>query len=453
MWRREAWDLLVPGGCAAAAGIAASQLHGDGIVVAVAAGVGAVVGVLLQGREEVSAALPAAPQPVQDEPNGSIEPEAEFGDLPPGFGRVLLDRLPIGIALITPEGRVQFINPTARALFGPGADSGFPVEALRAPRLLETIEEVVLDEQPREVEFALRRGKSLHLCCHVVSLGAETTLPETGDRPPILVAIEDRTRARRAEELHRDFVANASHELKTPLAAVSGLIETLLGHARSDPDAQARFLPMMAAQAERMGRLVEDLLSLNRIELNERQHPSEPQPIHRIVGEVVEALQPFAEQSGARIVMPAAPRTTGETEGEIEVPGEREELTQVFVNLIENALRYGSDGGSVTLRWRDGGSEHPGMCGITVEDDGPGIAREHLPRLTERFYRVSVSRSRERGGTGLGLAIVKHILNRHRGHLEIDSTPGEGARFTVWLPILSPVGDRTTGNAGIRLSG
>ncbi|MEL7172088.1 MAG: ATP-binding protein [Pseudomonadota bacterium] len=208
-----------------------------------------------------------------------------------------------------------------------------------------------------------------------------------------------------------------------------------MGHAREDAAAQERFLPMMAAQTERMRHLVEDLLSLNRIELNERRHPSEPQPIRRIVGEVVEALRPLAESTGARILMPDALGLAANS-GEIEVAGAREELAQVFVNLIENALKYGQDDGTVTLHWRMGEGEQAGMCGITVEDDGPGIAREHLPRLTERFYRVSVSRSRERGGTGLGLAIVKHILNRHRGRLEIDSAVGEGSRFTVWLPML-----------------
>ncbi|MEL6479901.1 MAG: ATP-binding protein, partial [Pseudomonadota bacterium] len=324
--------------------------------------------------------------------------------------------------------------------------------ALRAPRLLETIEEVILRREPMEVEIALRRAKTLHLCCHVVSLGAETRLPGGVERPAVLVAIEDRTQARHAEDLHRDFVANASHELKTPLAAVSGLIETLLGHAREDAAAQERFLPMMAAQTERMRHLVEDLLSLNRIELNERRHPSEPQPIRRIVGEVVEALRPLAESTGARILMPDALGLAANS-GEIEVAGAREELAQVFVNLIENALKYGQDDGTVTLHWRMGEGEQAGMCGITVEDDGPGIAREHLPRLTERFYRVSVSRSRERGGTGLGLAIVKHILNRHRGRLEIDSAPGEGSRFTVWLPVLPENAADRTKPAQIQLTG
>ncbi|MEM7497798.1 MAG: ATP-binding protein [Pseudomonadota bacterium] len=442
MWKRIAWNLLAPGGCAAAAAFTAFQLGDDPLVAAAAAGVGAVGGALLQDREEPSGARLRLPEP-------AIAPKRPPSDLPPGVGRVLLERLPLGIVLIAPEGPVLFMNPAARALFGPGADSGLPVEALRAPRLLETIEEVIARREPLEVEVALRRAKALSLYCHVVPVGEEARLRGGKKRPAVLVAIEDRTQARRAEELHRDFVANASHELKTPLAALSGFIETLLGHARDDPAAQERFLPMMAAQTERMRHLVEDLLSLNRIELNERQHPSEPQPLRRIVGEVVETLRPLAESSGARILMPDA-LGLAENTGEVQVAGAREELVQVFVNLIENALKYGRDGGTVALHWRLGSADRAQMCGITVEDDGPGIAREHLPRLTERFYRVSVSRSRERGGTGLGLAIVKHILNRHRGHLEVDSAPGEGARFTVWLPILPPQREKAPDDAPLR---
>ncbi|MEM8595074.1 MAG: ATP-binding protein [Pseudomonadota bacterium] len=434
MWARLVWNLAAPGVCASAAAFVAHQLNGTPGVIALAAGVGAVAGALLQERDEL-VKLPPPPAPANPSEDLSAPPLGQAGDLPLGLGRVLLERLPLGIILISPDGYVLFMNPSARALFGRGADSGFAVEALRAPRLLETIETVMAIGEPEEIEVTLRRARTLHLFCHVLSIGEESWLAEEPGRPAVLVAIEDRTQAKRAEELHRDFVANASHELKTPLAAVSGLIETLLGHARGDPEAQARFLPMMAAQADRMRSVVEDLLSLNRIELNERVHPSEPQHIMRLVGEVVEALRPIAEKADARIQMAAAP--TELSEKTMIVPGAREELAQVFVNLIENALKYGrQEAGTVEVRWSVGTGDEAGMFGITVADDGPGIAREHLPRLTERFYRVSVSRSRERGGTGLGLAIVKHILNRHRGRLEIDSAPGEGARFTVWLPLL-----------------
>jgi two-component system phosphate regulon sensor histidine kinase PhoR len=246
-----------------------------------------------------------------------------------------------------------------------------------------------------------------------------------------MILFEDRTRMVKAEALRRDFVANASHELKTPLASIAGFIETLQGHARDDPEATARFLAIMARQAERMKRLVEDLLSLNRIEINEHVRPRESVDLGSVVREAASALSPIIAAEGARLELrlPDA--------GPV-VRGSHDELGQVFVNLIDNAVKYAGRDGPIRIALADGADAPPGMVGIGVADSGPGIAREHLPRLTERFYRVSAARSRERGGTGLGLAIVKHILNRHRGDLAITSAPGEGARFTVWLPALAP---------------
>ena len=448
MWLRAVWNTLVPGVCAASGASLAMQLLDDPWLAVFAAGVSAVAGALLQDREALTVTLPSAEREAAPERRPAETKAGGMpGELPLGLGRVLLERMPLGVVLISAAGHVLFINPSARGLFGRSAESGFPVEALRAPRLLEAIERVSRDRGAEDVEFALSRAKTLHLCCHVVSLAAEPRLATGWSvQPDVLVVIEDRTQARRAEELHRDFVANASHELKTPLAAVSGIIETLLGHAKGDAEAQARFLGMMSVQTERMRRLVEDLLSLNRIELNERVHPQEPQPIGRIVWEVAEALRPFADAAGMRIVMPLPQAQGGEDEGVAAmtlalVPGDREQLSQVFVNLIENALKYARPSEEVRILSFPGSNERAGMVGIAVEDDGPGIAREHLPRLTERFYRVSAPRSRDRGGTGLGLAIVKHILNRHRGQLDVESRQGEGTRFTVWLPVLGSVAD------------
>ncbi|MGF1551384.1 MAG: ATP-binding protein [Paracoccaceae bacterium] len=332
---------------------------------------------------------------------------------------------------------MPFATPAARRLFGRPDGVELTVAELRAPRLADAIEEARASRVAVEVEFSLQRASATHLCAQVVPLTEEARfgLGADAERPDLLVAVEDRTRARRSEELHRDFVANASHELKTPLAALSGLIETLLGHGRDDPEALARFLPMMATQTERMRRLVEDLLSLNRIELNERRRPQEPVDILSVLREAVEALRPMAEAEGARLVVPAI-----ETTERVLVPAAREEIAQVFANLIENAIKYGGRGNEVRVERLDGVAGRAGMIGFGVEDDGPGIAREHLPRLTERFYRVSVPRSRERGGTGLGLAIVKHVLNRHRASLEIESRVGHGSRFTVWLPLMAEAG-------------
>jgi two-component system phosphate regulon sensor histidine kinase PhoR len=247
----------------------------------------------------------------------------------------------------------------------------------------------------------------------------------------VLVLFEDRTRAAKAEALRQDFVANASHELRTPLASITGFIETLQGHARDDPAAAEQFLRIMAAQAERMKRLIDDLLSLNRIEINEHVQPREVVDVADTVREVVSALAPVAAAEGARVEL-ALP------DSGLRVRGSADELAQVFVNLIDNAVKYAGGHGPIRIALEAPSAARPGMLGVTVADCGPGIAREHLPRLTERFYRVNANRSRERGGTGLGLAIAKHIMNRHRGELTVASAPGQGSRFTVWLPALPP---------------
>ncbi len=340
----------------------------------------------------------------------------------------LLDALPVGVLVIAGDGTIRLANRSAAETFGlPGglASGRHPAAVLRAPRLLEQIEAVRRGGEAGAVDFPLPRGDA-QLRAHVRPAGG-------GE---VVVAVEDRTDASRASELHRDFVANASHELKTPLAAVWASIETLQGHAREDPAATERFLGVMAGQVRRMTRLVEDLLSLNRIELNERVAPREPQDLAAIVAEAVEALRPAAEEAGAVLEFDAP-------EDAPAVRGDRNELGQVFRNLVENAVKYGGPGvevrvGILGLAGLPDGE--PGMVGVAIRDTGPGISREHLPRLTERFYRVSVRRSRETGGTGLGLAIVKHVVARHRGRLEIASRPGEGACFTVWLPLAQPTG-------------
>jgi two-component system phosphate regulon sensor histidine kinase PhoR len=243
--------------------------------------------------------------------------------------------------------------------------------------------------------------------------------------PParVLVAIRDISDQRRAERMRADFVANVSHELRTPLAALSGFIETLQGAARDDAEARLRFLAIMRVQAGRMARLIDDLLSLSRIEQKQHVPPEGGVDLGGVVGGVLDALTPLAAESGVILVRDFP-------EARIEVRGERDELYRVFENLIGNAIKYGQAGGRVEVTAATG---ERGEVQVSVRDHGPGIAPEHLPRLTERFYRVDVAGSRARGGTGLGLAIVKHIVARHRGRLLIDSTAGEGATFTVVL--------------------
>jgi two-component system phosphate regulon sensor histidine kinase PhoR len=225
--------------------------------------------------------------------------------------------------------------------------------------------------------------------------------------------------------MRADFVANASHELRTPLAALSGFLDTILGAARNDEKAQAKFLGLMRSQADRMRRLIDDLLSLSRIEMNEHVRPSGEVDLVQVASHVRDVLSPMAREQGCEVKV--------ESDGPLTVPGSRDELVQVVQNLAENALKYASSGKLVEIRVRRNGD----MADIGVIDHGPGIAEEHIPRLTERFYRVNVQESRSRGGTGLGLAIVKHIVNRHRGRLTITSELGNGSAFIVKLPIKS----------------
>jgi two-component system, OmpR family, phosphate regulon sensor histidine kinase PhoR len=230
--------------------------------------------------------------------------------------------------------------------------------------------------------------------------------------------------------MRADFVANASHELRTPLSTLIGFIETLQGPAADDSDAQRRFLAIMQQQAERMSRLVDDLLSLSRIELNEHLPPTDHLALSGLLKTLSATLELKAAAHGMVI--------------DLDVPddlppilGDAEQLAQVFQNLIDNAIKYGGPNTPITITAMRS-ARVPGAVAVAVRDHGDGIPRLHLPRLTERFYRIDTARSREMGGTGLGLAIVKHIVSRHRGVLEIDSEIGEGSTFTVHLVAAGP---------------
>jgi len=237
------------------------------------------------------------------------------------------------------------------------------------------------------------------------------------------------------ERMRSDFVANASHELRTPLAALSGFIETLAGPARDDPEARARFLETMAAEAQRMTRLVNDLLSLSRIESIEHQPPNDSVDLLDCLDTVAGTLRPYAQRRAVDLEVRRPERLAP-------ILADRDQLIQLLTNLIDNAIKYGGEGTPVVIACErlaaapHGAGPLSGRATVrvVVEDDGPGIAREHLPRVTERFFRVDPARSRQLGGTGLGLAIVKHIVRRHRGHLAIESELGRGTRVTVYLP-------------------
>jgi two-component system phosphate regulon sensor histidine kinase PhoR len=338
----------------------------------------------------------------------------------------VLESLPDPILLVESSGRVILANKAMRALVGVDIERKHVSAVLRTPAVLEAVLRTAGTGEPASFEFMLHVPVERHYQAHV-SRTAQTPNLTT-------LLLHDLTAVKRAEEARADFIANASHELRTPLAAVSGFIDTLRGHAKDDEVAREKFLGIMSDEASRMRRLINDLLSLTRIELNEHVPPSGIVDVVGVVRDAAAALAPLAEADKVAISV--------EVRGTIpSVTGERDELIQLFQNLIQNAIKYGkAGGGHVWVEIGVSPTSVPGrrntlsMVSISVRDDGEGIPREAIPRLTERFYRVDVKRSRERGGTGLGLAIVKHIVNRHQGRLQIESQQGEGSQFTVLLP-------------------
>lgn len=346
-------------------------------------------------------------------------------------GEPALDILPEPVILLDRDRRLVRANAAARELVGAAAVGRDLAAVLRNPVLLDAVDTVLQGSvASAEAEFAFHVPVERHFSARIARL------PEGAPgRAAIVIALYELTAVKRTEQMRTDFIANASHELRTPLSVLLGCVQTLRGSARDDPHAQAEFFGLMEDQAMRMSRLVDDLLSLSRIELNEHTTPTGEIEIGAIVGQVADALSVKARERNMTIdtdVPADLPRTTGD----------KEDLIKVFQNLVDNAVKYGAEGSTVRVRARlvhDG--IPPSMAGVrsclavVVEDRGEGIAPEHLPRLTERFYRVDTARSRQLGGTGLGLAIVKHVLNRHHGVLSVESTPGKGSAFKVFLPL------------------
>ncbi|MBI1238654.1 MAG: PAS domain-containing protein [Alphaproteobacteria bacterium] len=352
--------------------------------------------------------------------------DAEDGLLP-GTAAESLDRLPDPLLVVDSAGRIVLANRASmRALGGPSLRRHIS-GVIRNPSVLEAVTRVLEGGPAETVEYSFLVPLERHFQADI--------FPVPGSRKGeiwAIVLMHDLTAMRRVDQMRADFVANASHELRTPLASVAGYIETLRGHARNDPEAQERFLEIMHEQTKRMRRLIDDLLSLSRIELNEHVPPGGEVDVETVLRDVIDALTPVAATRKIRVRLVVADNLPL-------VKGERDELVQVFQNLIDNAIKYGASGGDVTVTCDraappGGNAKNQMIIFVAVKDNGPGIAREHLPRLTERFYRVDAKMSRERGGTGLGLAIVKHILVRHQGWLSIESKLEEGSTFTVFLP-------------------
>jgi two-component system phosphate regulon sensor histidine kinase PhoR len=314
---------------------------------------------------------------------------------------------------------VTHANQAAEALVGPSIVGRTLAEAFRQPELLDGVETALSGAAPEasvDFEAGSAQGRSYRAI-----IGQLERVGGGGEAA--VMTLHDLTAIRRLEALRADFVANASHELRTPLASLVGFIETLEGPAKDDPEAQAKFLGIMREQANRMTRLVQDLLSLSRIELDEHAPPGRTDDLESLLAATVAQLGPVAAARPATLEFSCSTPLPA-------VMGEPDLLQQFFQNLIENGVKYGKGGGVVTIT----AAATPDGASITITDQGEGIAAAHIPRLTERFYRVDVARSRNMGGTGLGLAIVKHILNRCRGELSIASKAGEGSNFTVWLP-------------------
>ncbi|MCX5580384.1 ATP-binding protein [Kaistia terrae] len=332
----------------------------------------------------------------------------------------MADALPDPCVILDRRGVVRYANSRAEATFPirPGDPLTF---RLRNPDFVGAFDRVATGGPAERVEF-IERGPTERW--YSAWFSELEPAGSDNDRAGFIVLIfSDLTEQRVSEKIRVDFVANASHELRTPLASLSGFIETMQGPARDDTKARERFLGIMHDQATRMSRLIDDLLSLSRIEMKAHMRPEAPVDLTGVIRGVVDALEPLARDLGVTI-------ETELPETPLVVPGDRDELVQVFQNLIENGCKYGKLGQrvQVTALSPPGGRGGPV---ITVRDFGAGIPAEHLPRLTERFYRADIQASHAQRGTGLGLAIVKHILNRHRARLLIESRPGEGSSFTV----------------------
>ena len=332
----------------------------------------------------------------------------------------ITEAIPLPVMVIGSDDRVRAANRLVDLCLSPDLVGKHYTTALRQPAVIAAIAETRRDGTGRVIRYTGRTGpKDTEYGVSVAAAGDD-----------IVLTFEDQTAATEAGQMRRDFVANVSHELRTPLTALLGFIETLNGAARDDPAARDRFLAIMSHEANRMTRLVDDLMSLSRVEEDERMRPREHVDLGALLASVIKGLEPQASAAGVTVTLDL--RSTGEV-----VPGDAGQLVQVFANLVENALKYGASGGDIAVSLMPR-AMHRRLRGeavqISVTDKGDGIAEHHIARLTERFYRVDSHRSRAVGGTGLGLAIVKHIINRHRGRLLIESQEGQGTTVSVFLP-------------------
>ncbi len=332
----------------------------------------------------------------------------------------LFDMLPDPVLVLGSKRRIRRSNEAANRFFNVTEMDGDMTRFIRHPALLKAIDAAYEGaDQSARIEFTISDVVPRHVAAYIVNLDGESS-----EGLHLIVTLHDLTESRRMQQMRVDFVANASHELRTPLAILIGALETLMGPARNDPEAHQRFFTMMQAQSLRMSQLIDDLLSLSQIEINEHSRPADRVDIGKVLNGVGGLIRAKSVEMDKTIAM-----TLPETP--VFVTGDFDQLTQVFTNLVDNALKYSREKSEIRVEIEVARRE----ARISVIDEGEGIPEEHIARLTERFYRVDSDRSRKLGGTGLGLAIVKHIVSRHRGHLEIESEVGKGSRFTIRLPL------------------
>ena len=337
----------------------------------------------------------------------------------------MVDALPDPGILLSPTGQVVFFNAAAKGLFASLREGSHISSLIRAPEFLDAVSEAPRSGRAVSVVYAERVPVGRRLEATVAPL-ARGGAPDCN----ILILLRDFTEGDRINQMRTDFIANASHEMRTPLASLRGFIETLQSTAKEDEAARERFLPIMAEQAARMTRLIDALLSLSRLEMNAHVPPSDLVDLNEVLGHARDTLEPLAADSHTTLEVETFPKPAI-------VRGDRDELLQVLQNLVQNALKYGRPDGNVRIEAKHIPSlnqQARGRFAISVVDDGPGVPAEHLPRLTERFFRVDKGRSRDDGGTGLGLAIVKHVLVRHDAELIIASEPGKGSELRCHFP-------------------
>ena len=347
--------------------------------------------------------------------------------------QAFLEAVPDPLIVLSDAREVIAVNAPAREVLGIGGLGRDLAMSLRHPEVLAAVDAIAAGALAMSAEITLPVPIARTFTLHA----ARVPLAADGGERRIVLVLHDETRARRAEQTQSDFVANASHELRSPLSALIGLIETLRGPAADDAAARERFLSIMHTEAARMARLVDDLMSLSRVEINEHVAPRGAADLEDVLAAVAATLSVRAAGKDMTITVSCPP-------GLARVRGDGDQLTQVFHNLLDNAVKYGRPGTAVEVSAAPaslGSGPSPGggtaAVAVSVRDRGEGIAAIHLPRITERFYRADEGRSRRLGGTGLGLAIVKHIVNRHRGRLVVESVKGEGSTFTVILPAMA----------------